>query len=588
MPKEQSFEQIDQGTKFPDSPISSGITRRQMLRKLATTSAVLGGLSLAGGGVLTACGGTAQSDTSPVTLLLGKWPFNVLPGTIKQDEYKKTDIQSITDVALVETLQDWLKLNKNVTLKSTQVIDDATTSQKVIAAIAARTAPALYGTFGDPNKDDSAINHFAVELGYAADPTDLLQQFKADSLLADYALPLWHATKNGEGHYFGLPSDNVSAGNGLFYRRDLAKQKGLAEPQLDWTWDDFRTFAKAMRTPGKPALGVPPYMIGYLLNSNMLDPLSASGLLGSVPAPNSNWHEQVKLDPWFNEWVDRAGFYRAMVFEDKLFEQNPTAYSWEGPASAKMADGTYPLAPGLFDLLSFGGYAPLTINEMGTHYGKPLDEMVAYITYPHGSNGAYNPSITPSMSATLVNPHLKGRALTMTASLWFYMFFGDGYVDSRYRRYQKTKNAADLYDYIAPSNKFRQNPKAPASATVESVYGKLADDYMAILKTAPIPTISQYIKPDRQAAPAGDAHGDMLQKLSMTQDDVVTILKNFQNTYNQETSSLTSSISSSDYAAGAKKFYKDMGAFWQKTAPTFYQSDWSTFYNQEIVPILGS
>ncbi|GCE22175.1 ABC transporter substrate-binding protein [Dictyobacter kobayashii] len=553
------------------------LTRRQMLRNLAA-GAVVGGLALTGGGILTACGGNTEStSTSPVTLTTGDWPFKPIPATAKKgdtDPYNK---------ATVATLQTWLSKNKNVTLKYTAI--DISTSQKLIAAVAARTAPDWYAGLGPGST--AAQNHFAGTLGLAAETTDILKKYNVDSLLADYAKPIWNAKWNLDGKFYGLPGDLVSAGAGLFYRRDLAKQKGIAEPKMGWTWDDFRTFAKAMATPGKPAMGAPKYMIGYLTNSNMLDTASHGGILGSVPVPNGNWHQQVNLSPWLQSWKDRVALYRTMIFDDKLIRQNATAYTWEGDAVAQMANGSFPMAPGFSSLLSIGGYAPVTIPDMPKKYNKPLDELIGYVPYPYGSNGAFNSSICPDYGAVLLNPHLKNGALDKAADLWLYMFFGDGYVDSRAMRYDLTKDPHVVYDYITPGNRFQKNPKVPANVTVENVFGaKIVADYMALINIPLVPSDGLYIPADKQAPPSDDSHDDMLQQLSSTQQDVEPILKKFQDIYNQQARSLSSSISPAEFKDGATKYYATLNSFWQKHAPTFYSGDWSTFYNSEVLPAL--
>ncbi|GCE29694.1 hypothetical protein KDA_51780 [Dictyobacter alpinus] len=567
--------------RVPSAALSSPaptLTRRQMLRNMAATGATIGGLALTGGSILTACGGTTEStSTSPVTLLTGDWPFKPIPSMAKKGE---TDPVNKAEVAV---LQNWLNKNKNVTLKYTAI--DLSTSQKLIAAVAARTAPDWYGGLGTGSTPSQ--NHFAGTLGLAADTTKILQKYKVDTLLADYAKPLWQAQSNVDGKYYGLPSDVVSAGSGLFYRRDLAKQKGLADPKLGWSWEDFRTFAKAMASPGKPAMGAPKYMLGYLTNSNLLDTTEHGGVLGNIPVPSAGWHQQVKLDPWVNAWKDRVSLYRTMVFDDKLIRQNATAYTWEGDAVAQMANGSFPMAPGFSLLLAISGYAPVTIPDMPKKYGKPLDELIGYVPYPNGSNGAFSSSTSPSYGQVMLNPHLKNDALDKASDLWFYMFFGDGYIDSRAMRYDLTKDPHSAYDYIAPGNRYQKNPKVPADVTVEKVFGaKIVADYMALINIPLIPSDSLFYKPDKQVAPSADSHDDMLQQLSSTRQDIEPILKKFQDTYNQQARSLSSSLSAAEFKDGSNKYYTALNSFFQKNMPNFYSGDWGAFYNNEVLPAL--
>ncbi len=562
------------------SPTSGQMTRRHVLRTLAQTSLAVGSASMIGGGLLTACGGNdTTAATEPVTLLLGDWPLKT---SLLTSKAKPTDPD---DVAELEIMHAWLARNKNVTIKQTAIdLTDPNADQKLQAALAARTCPSIVGTF-----QNKSLNRAAPKLKFAADVTEIYQQYNVDSLLADYARPYWKQIGNLDGKYYSLPGDGLTAGAGLYYRRDLLKAKGIADPQIGWTWNDLLGLLKQFQQDGKPVMGAPSYMFGYMLNSNLLD-AHPNGVLGSIPAPKKGWHWQIDSDPWLAEWEQVATAYRKATLDDKLIEQNATAYAWEGPAMGKFAAGQFPFSPGFAFQGTITGYAPITPAEMPAKYGKTFDELVGFVAYPKGSNGGYNPSIYGNLSGNVMFPHyLKPAALNKAVDLYLYRVYGDGYLNKYARVYEQTKDPKTAYKFIAPANRYQKNPKLPPNVTIENAYGpKWVQSYMDVItKLTPMPVMQVYFPADKQTGPTPTAHSDLLEKLSVSKVDVATTVKAFQQTYNQQASSLTSDISSEDFIAGAKNYLAALDSFFKAHLPEFYAGDWTTYYHNHALPALS-
>jgi hypothetical protein len=336
-------------------------------------------------------------------------------------------------------------------------------------------------------------------------------------------------------------------------------------------------------------MGAPSWMFGWMFNSNMLD-RHPDGVLGSIPAPKSAWHWQINMNPWLDEWKSLTDIYRKAALDDNLIEQNATLYPWEGPAMGKFAAGQYPFSPGYAFQGTISGYAPVTPVDMPAKFNKTFDELVGFLPYPHGGNGGFNRNILASMSGQSIIPHyVKGDLLDAAVDLYVYRYYGKGYTQKYALKYNETKVAADAYKFIAPANKFQKNPDLPADVTVEKAYGtQWVKSYMAAINfQPPVPTMESYFAIDKQTGPTPDAHNDLISKLSQTKDDVAGIVNNFQNTYNQQASTLQSDLSPDEFTAGAKKYLADLDKYFKSYAPEFYAGDWSTYYKKYALPALS-
>jgi multiple sugar transport system substrate-binding protein len=115
---------------------------------------------------------------------------------------------------------------------------------KVTTAIAAGTAPDIaymYGSWGGNLAASPAI----------ADLSDAVQD---PAVGWDDFWPAATGTVTVGDKVIGFPAiiDNLS----VIYNKDLFDKAGVAYPSNDWTWDEFRATAKALRDPSKNIYGV--------------------------------------------------------------------------------------------------------------------------------------------------------------------------------------------------------------------------------------------------------------------------------------------------------------------------------------------
>jgi multiple sugar transport system substrate-binding protein len=115
---------------------------------------------------------------------------------------------------------------------------------KVTTAIAAGTQPDIaymYGSWGGNLAQSPAI-------------ADISQQVQDPSVNWSDFWPAARGTVTVDGKVIGFPAviDNLS----VIYNKDLFDAAGVDYPSPDWTWEDFRATAKALRDPSKNIYGV--------------------------------------------------------------------------------------------------------------------------------------------------------------------------------------------------------------------------------------------------------------------------------------------------------------------------------------------
>lgn len=549
----------------PNKPM----TRRKMLR----TMAAAGATTMAGGAILAACGDTqTKTPTQNVTIVLGDWPFAKLPNTASAKDL--TDISVKSDVDMLKAFQ-----KDNPTISYKYIGTKIDTVQKLSAAILADTAPTVYGATGN-----LAVQRAASSQGLAADISAAYVSHNVDGLLADYALPVWKNKYSVNGKYYGLPGDLLAAGAGIFYRRDQWLKMGNPEPKNDWTWDDFHNMAKAFAKPGKPTFQAPSYEAGYLINSNLLDPGDGSaidsGLLGSLPVPgDNNWHWKVDItENWLSEWQDRVGFWRNLVYNEKIVEQGGTTY-WEGSAIAGFVAEQYMMAPAFSFFYGFQGYGPGSIPDLAKKHNLTPSEVAGYLPYPRGSNGAYNTSINADINQVWINPNANATLQDKTIALWLYAWYGQGYVNKYAERYNASKDAKDAYSYPLPPNRFLHNPSLPADVTTEAAWGKpFIDVYTWIVKQPVIPSKGLFFPVDTQQGPNKAIHDDLMTQLTTTQTPVADIVKNFETQYNHLASGQGSDLDAATFKTSETNYLNALNTFFQNNLPTFYNGDWQKYY----------
>lgn len=188
--------------------------------------------ALAGACLLAACG--ESSTGGPATDLSTASPDDEVTLTwwTGQDDSSEVYIDK-----LVEQFEDE---HPNVTIKATP---GSATTDDLLGQLSASFAG---GTYPDISY---AYGSWASELANSGRTLDLTDTIADDEDAHwDEFSEAARATASPDGKTIGFPAvvDNLA----VVYNKDLLAEAGLEEPSPDWTWDDFREYAKAMTGDG--------------------------------------------------------------------------------------------------------------------------------------------------------------------------------------------------------------------------------------------------------------------------------------------------------------------------------------------------
>jgi maltose-binding protein MalE len=545
------------------------LTRRQVLRAAAASS-----LALAGGALLAACGGSSANTVVNVTFLTNGWPGDAMPTAEQQKG-------NITLKAYADALAAWLKQNPGVKIKHTDT--NIWSQQAVTQSIAAGTAPTWY----EGNILGSFINNVvrsAFARGLAADVTDLVQSTKLESQLTSIYLPVYQSWKVN-GRYYGTPG-GYGAGDGMYFRRDLIQQAGLTEPTPGWTWSDFRTLAKTLTTSKMKGAALQFYVFDQSLQANGLNSgATGYGGLGLDPTPSNPWPWRYDLTPWLSQYEQVINNWRGMYFTDKSITSalstgdSDVAQAFARGDVAMMANNTGFFTRPVTD--------PTSAINIAVKVGKPFEEVVGWISHPIGYLGSFGATQAGSAIGS-IEPHLQRNPPALAKAFDFLVQFiiGEALVKQRQEIYRTTHDLKDVFLEVPPMSKLQIN--YGIQGTAEQAWGTLT--MKAVNAAAAIPQLPDpgiYFPAEQNPGPTGDAWNDANSGLAYTQDTIATVLAKLQSVQNAQFSSLSSSVSSSDFIASAKKFFSDLDAFWAKYAPLFSAEQFHPWYVQKVLPALG-
>lgn len=511
----------------------------------------------------------AAVATADIKLLGAGWPFGPLP---KSDAIAADPGQK----SYASALQDWLDKNPGVSVEGTDL--NIWDTQALVTAISGGTAPAAYNasTAGGYNQ---AATFAAFKQGLFADITPLIEKYKITSRLADYAAAAVERTGQVGGQYFTLPTE-FSVYMGTHYRKDLVRELGLKEPQVGWTWDDFRVLIKGLTSTKDKRKGV---CLQKWAAGGMFD-AHGFNLVSNVPAPEQGWHwaADYTSNPL---WAKLAEGYRELMFKDQAILSDVAlgdddyAKAFGTGATGVMWNGI-----GFFTRPKTNAQTLLGLEEVT---GKPIDEVVGFTELPRGTNGFYTNRAT-GIGGPSFNPDLSPEALEKAFSLVDYLSYGEGRTIQAVGTWEATKDLKQVFQTALTPDGVTTFEGVPGS--FEEAWGKnIAASARAVASIANPPDQANFFPAEKNPGPDTKAFDDMLSTVSSVADgvDVNAELKKAQDAKNQQITGFTSSTSAEDFKKSAQAFYAANDAFWQKNAPTFYADVYQPWYEKNVKPNIG-
>lgn len=540
-------------------------SRRDLLKAAAAAAGVV-----TAGSVLSSCAKKGSSGGGEITLKLSDAPFRAMPTAKEQ----KADIGARS---YAHALQKWLDKNPGVKLKTVKI--DIWNQEAMVTAAAGGTAPAIYdaNTLGG-FKMPSILSAF--KQGLCAETTEVLERYKFDDLLASYVKPLWQENWKVDGKYFGA-AGGLGISDGLFYRRDLLKDAGIAEPTPDWTWKDVRTMSKALTKGKRKGFATPQWGLNVALDSD------GFGLFTQLPAPKDNWRWSYDYTSLAKEvWVPGVDNWRKMAFEDKSVLSDISFGSWN-EVTAAFVRGDAAIQAGNLGIYLTPAGQDNSYLDMAKQLGKPLEEVVGWMTYPVGDYGQY-PARRTFLGVNAFSPDLKDDELDKAVSLHIYMT-GEGLIAQRSEAYKESKNLQEVYtgETLAPLFGMVAD-KLPGSA--EEAWGAtFMDQVNRAAKRKSMPETSQFLPPEESSGPSDEPVNDAMSKWMYEPGnaDIAVGLQKLQDVRNKQAKSFTSKASEEQFREGAKKYFEAQDAFWKEDAPQFHEKLYQPWYEQHVKSALG-
>lgn len=567
----------------PDRPPPAVVSRRQFLRTLT-----LAGLASAGGTLVAACGGaattSAPADSAPtaaavqpsaappvaaadVRILSADWPVRAMPSADDQ-------AANPLDKAYAETLQAWLDQNPGVSIE--RVETNIWGQQELLTAVSGGTAPSMYPGLVLGNYSDAATRSAFLQ-GLAADITPLIQQSDFNNKIAAFARPLW-STWEVDGKYFAAPAD-YNTGIGILYRRDLLREAGLEDPRPGWTWEEFRTYAKALTRDGRRGAAMQRWGIGWPMN------LAGFTLMTQVPDPQSSWNWRYDLTSQAERWAGPVNLYRGMVFEDQSVLTDPTYTDSE--VTTAFRNGDVAMISNNYGYYTRASSERDSVAALAESLGKPIEEVAGWVPHPVGADGFFGTSQGQVVLASFA-PELQGPALETAFNLFTHFNFGDGYTAYRKAVYAESQDIRRVFSDPAPISGITTIEGIPGS--VDEAWDKSFLDSVRAAAAIPIvPSQALFIPAETNTGPDQTAIEDLRSRFSTEPGalDIAAELANTEQILNQQAAGFSSSVDDAAFVAGARAYYEAVGAFWQEHAPDFYADSFKPWYDSNVAPALG-
>lgn len=549
------------------------LSRREFLKTLGSSSA---GLALAASGlpVLAASGSAlqpaaiARAQNAEIVLLTSGWPLN--PIRTEEEVAGQPDL-----AAYNQALQTWLDEHPNVTFERIEA--NIWDQQAIIPLIAGGTAPTFVyaDTIGGWT---TAGARAAFVQGLVADVTPQVESFGLKEKLTPGALAAWEPRVNVAGRYYNYPID--SGHQGFFYRRDLLHEAGLEDPPIDWTWEDFFAMTRALTSEAdnRRGFGAQSFSIADVLASEGFD------LLSRVPTPDTNWNWSRDLTST-PEWFDMVREFRSLIFDEGVVLVDNSLGGNEDYANL-FVNGVIGITTQNV-LNGFGGGAVSEgIASLPKQLGRPFEEVIGFRGKPKGRNGFTRN--TTYVGGVAFNPDVNNEELDAGVGVVDYMFLGPGWDIQKAGQYEISQDLQVVFNYPLPIDGKYEYEGVPG--TFGDAYGHQTQDDLQQIISVPIPPDEgTYFPPEANVGPSSTAIDDAWSSLTYEsgEQDVEGIIRQAEETWNQQADGFSTSISDDEFKAAAQSYFSDVDAFWAEAAPEFHENVFKSWYENTVLPAIS-
>jgi multiple sugar transport system substrate-binding protein len=419
------------------------------MRKISTIIACLIVFSL----VLAACGGKSNNTASPSASESATTPAESSAAAPESTEPAAPDITQVKatisiyyptpDLVEKRALEDDKIKRFNEVFPNVEIVksDWQYNPNEIGIKMGANEAPTLFNTYATEGK-------FLAEKGWAADITDLYNAYDKKDQLNPILLDQF----NIGGKIYGIPQQGYVVGTVV--NTKMLKDKGVAIPALDWTWDDMLNTAKGVADPKKGIAGIAPMGKGNEAGWNWTNFLFEAG--GEIQTVNG------KVTAAFNS---DAGV-KALDFYSKLKAENVIPADW----ALGWGDAVGAFAQGRTAMVIAGPDGPL---DQGLNQGGFKPEDLVVYPMPAAAAGGKHTGVLGG-DFLVVNPNATKEEQEIAFRYAVFDYFSDKGLVSTEENI-KARKAENKYFVPPVIQYFKQDSEY--GAKVKAVYDKYDNVY---------------------------------------------------------------------------------------------------------------
>jgi multiple sugar transport system substrate-binding protein len=420
------------------------------MRKISTIIACLIVFSL----VLAACGGKSNNSASSSPSASASTPAESSAAAPESSAPAAPDItQAKATISIYYPTPDLVEkraLEDDKIKRFNQVFPNVTivksdwqyNPNEIGIKMGANEAPTLFNTYATEGK-------FLAEKGWAADITDLYNAYDKKDQLNPILLDQF----NIGGKIYGIPQQGYVVGTVV--NTKMLKDKGVAVPPLDWTWDDMLNTAKGVADPKKGIAGIAPMGKGNEAGWNWTNFLFEAG--GEIQTVGSG-----KVTAAFNS---DAGV-KALDFYSKLKEANVIPADW----ALGWGDAVGAFAQGRTAMVIAGPDGPL---DQGLNQGGFKPEDLVVYPMPAAAKGGKHTGVLGG-DFLVINPNATKQEQEIAFRYAVFDYFSDKGLVSTEENIKARKK--DNKYFVPPVIQyFKQDSEY--GAKVKAVYDKYDNVY---------------------------------------------------------------------------------------------------------------
>jgi hypothetical protein len=168
------------------------------------------------------------------------------------------------------------------------------------------------------------------------------------------------------------------------------------------------------------------------------------------------------------------------------------------------------------------------------------------------------------------------------------MFLGAGWDIQKAGQYEATGDLQTVFNYPIPIDGKYEYEGVPGSFA--EAYGqRTLDDLTAIIAVPIMPNEALYFPSEQNIGPSNTAIDDSWSTLTYESGevDVEAVMRQAEETWNQQAAGFTSSIPDDQFRASAQAYYAAHDAFWAENAPDFHANVFTPWYENVVLPAIS-